>query len=51
MTKITQNTQNYSKIEPSKQNKAILYKNTQNTQKYQIPTKSDNFYIEMLLVC
>ena len=51
MTKMTQNTQNYSKIDPSKQDKVILYTNMEFLQNMTISTKSDNFYMEMLLVC
>ena len=51
MTKMTQNTQNYSKIDPSKQEHGKFNKNVNFQQNMTISTKSDNFYMEMLLVC
>ena len=50
MTKMTQNTQNYSKIDPSKQEQSKIGKNVNFQQNMTISTKSGNFYIEMLLV-
>ena len=51
MTKMTQNTQNYSKIDPSKQKQSKIGKNVNFQQNMTISTKSGNFYMEMLLVC
>ena len=51
MTKMTQNTLNYSKKLTSKQTNKENWHKVQNTQNYEFSTKTDNFYMEMLLVC